>query len=518
MLQRPRSAARACSARAVAAARRALPAHRGVNLRSATPVAKRRSLYHPHNVVSVPALSPTMETGTIARWHVAEGDAFGAGDSIAEVETDKASMEWEMQDDGVVAKHLVAPGTEVAVGTPAVVLVEDAADVGAFADFEAPAGAVAAPAPAAAPEPAPAPVAPAVAAPVVPVAAPAPAAPSGGRVAASPLARKEAQAKGVDLSSIVGTGPGGRVTFDDVHNAPAQAGVAQAHASDYAITPEAAYLAAKLAHSAQTAPHYYLTMDIQVGKALALLDELNAGESEKIGLGDLFVKAAANAAVAVPDVNASWLDGVVRQYQRVDVNLVVGVGEGLRAPVLIDVANMSLKGRRCWHLRCHDRRNAVFSRYDDGPESRGVRAELGGARRAHAPGLLPGARGRRRCRGARRREGRVAAEARGDARGGPSRRRRRGRGGLARGAAGAGRGAGRMPPHPIARAYHGCLVVPCDHLASLGAREGVGALSSRQRAGQESVHVLPQAPQRVWHLSDALTRGRARTLPIIRPV
>merc|ERR1719321_1601135 len=288
-----------------AAARRplSLPAHRGVNLRRAAPVAtvaKRHLSLPPHSVVSVPALSPTMETGTIARWHVAEGDAFGAGDSIAEVETDKASMEWEMQDDGVVAKHLVAPGTEVAVGTPAVVLVEDAADVGAFADFEAPAGAVAAPAP--------------VAAPVT--------APSGGRVAASPLARKEAQAKGVDLSRIVGTGPGGRVTFDDVHNAPAQAGVAQAHASDYAITPEAAYLAAKLAHSAQTAPHYYLTMDIQVGKALQLLEELNAGESEKIGLGDLFVKAAANAAVAVPDVNASWLDGIVRQYQRVDINLV----------------------------------------------------------------------------------------------------------------------------------------------------------------------------------------------------
>ena len=310
-------------------------------LRSATPVARRQLSLPPHSVVSVPALSPTMETGTIARWHVAEGDAFGAGDSIAEVETDKASMEWEMQDDGVVAKHLVAPGTEVAVGTPAVVLVEDAADVGAFADFEAPSGAVAAPAPAAAPEPAPAPVAPA---PVAP--APAPvvaAAPSGGRVAASPLARKEAQAKGVDLSRIVGTGPGGRVTFDDVHNAPAQAGVAQAHASDYAISPEAAYLAAKLAHSAQTAPHYYLTMDIQVGKALQLLDELNAGESEKIGLGDLFVKAAANAAVAVPDVNASWLDGIVRQYQRVDINLVVGVGEGLRAPVLIGVEDMSLK-------------------------------------------------------------------------------------------------------------------------------------------------------------------------------
>ena len=104
-------------------------------LRSATPVAKRRLSLPPHNVVSVPALSPTMETGTIARWHIEEGQAFGAGDSIAEVETDKASMEWEMQDDGVVAKHLVQPGTEVAVGTPAVVLVEDASDVGAFADF-----------------------------------------------------------------------------------------------------------------------------------------------------------------------------------------------------------------------------------------------------------------------------------------------------------------------------------------------------------------------------------------------
>ena len=311
-------------------------------LRSATPVAKRQLSLPPHNVVSVPALSPTMETGTIARWHVAEGDAFGAGDRQRRSRRTKASMEWEMQDDGVVAKHLVAPGTEVAVEERRRSCWSRMLRTWApLADFEAPAGAVSragagrrAGAGAGRRRGRRA---------VAPAAAPVAAAPSGGRVAASPLARKEAQAKGVDLSRIVGTGPGGRVTFDDVHNAPAQAGVAQAHASDYAISPEAAYLAAKLAHSAQTAPHYYLTMDIQVGKALALLDELNAGESEKIGLGDLFVKAAANAAVAVPDVNASWLDGVVRQYQRVDVNLVVGVGEGLRAPVLIDVASMSLK-------------------------------------------------------------------------------------------------------------------------------------------------------------------------------
>ena len=250
-------------------------------LRQATPIATRRLSLPPHSVVSVPALSPTMETGTIAQWHVAEGDAFGAGDSIAEVETDKASMEWEMQDDGVVAKHLVAPGTEVAVGTPAVVLVEDAADVGAFADFEAPAGAVAAPAPAAAPEPAPAPVAPA---PVAP--APAPvvaAAPSGGRVAASPLARKEAQAKGVDLSRIVGTGPGGRVIAADVQEAaaapPAEAAAAPgaaAGAPAYARpAPGEAYLdiphsnirkvvARRMVENKNgEVPHYYLTMEVR---------------------------------------------------------------------------------------------------------------------------------------------------------------------------------------------------------------------------------------------------------------
>jgi pyruvate dehydrogenase E2 component (dihydrolipoamide acetyltransferase) len=180
------------------------------------------------------------------------------------------------------------------------------------------------------------------AAPPAAVAAVAPPPAAGARVAASPLARRAAQAAGVDLARIVGTGPGGRVTADDVAHAPVSTAPA-AHASDYPIGPEAAYLAAKLAHSAQTAPHYYLTMDIKVGKALALLAELNGGEDAKIGLGDLFVKAAASATVAVPDVNASWLDGVVRKYQRVDVNLVVGAGDGLRAPVLIDVDAMSLK-------------------------------------------------------------------------------------------------------------------------------------------------------------------------------
>ena len=152
-------------------------ATRALTQRPGRRLAARALSYPAHEVVGLPALSPTMEVGTIQKWHVEEGGSFGEGDTICEIETDKATIDFTAQDEGVVARLLQPEGTEIAIGTPILVKVEDAADAGAFADFEAPAGAVAAPAPAAAPEPAPAPVAPAAAAPVA--AAPVVAAASG---------------------------------------------------------------------------------------------------------------------------------------------------------------------------------------------------------------------------------------------------------------------------------------------------------------------------------------------------
>jgi len=318
--------------------------------------APRAALSYPaHEVVGLPALSPTMEQGTIAAWKVDEGGAFGAGDVIAEIETDKATVDFEAQDDGVLAKILVPAGTEVAVGAPVMVVVEDEGDAAAFGDFVAPAAAAAAPpAPAPAPEPAAAPPA-AAAAPAAAAPPAAAAAAAGARVVASPLARKEAAAAGVDLSLVAGTGPGGRVTADDVRffeppaaaevASAAPAAVAGAGYAEYAVSPASAAIAAKLAHSMQTAPHYYLTMDCDVGAALALLDSLNAslGDAAPVGLYDLMIKASASATKAVPAVNASWLEpGVVRQYARFDVNVVSGVGEGLAAPALVDVGALGL--------------------------------------------------------------------------------------------------------------------------------------------------------------------------------
>ena len=159
----------------------------------------------------------------------------------------------------------------------------------------------------------------------------------------------------MDLSLVAGTGPGGRVTADDVRffEPPAAAEVAAAPAAavagagyaEYAVSPASAAIAAKLAHSMQTAPHYYLTMDCDVGAALALLESLNGslGDAAPVGLYDLMIKASASATKAVPAVNASWLEpGVVRQYARFDVNVVSGVGEGLAAPALVDVGALGL--------------------------------------------------------------------------------------------------------------------------------------------------------------------------------
>jgi len=325
--------------------------------------------------VGLPSLSPTMESGSISAWTKSKGDEFIAGDVFCQVETDKATVDFEAQDDGYIAKILVEDGAaEVPCGTPIMVTVENEEDIAAFDNFTVeeaePAAASAAPTP-----PAPA----AVAAPPAPAAAVPPATgttsstPAAGRIVASPLAHTLAKQKGFDISLIAGTGPRGRVIAADVNEyVPAAATVesvaavpaaAQSHVatpglpapasipaavfgegySDYPISGVS--LSATLAAAKQSIPHYYLSIDVTLDKLLSLRSSINASVSDdesSISLNDLLVKAAACAVRTVPSVNASWMDTFVRQYQNVDINVVMNTSEGLYQPCLPSVQTTGL--------------------------------------------------------------------------------------------------------------------------------------------------------------------------------
>ena len=268
--------------------------------------------------LKMPALSPTMEEGTLAKWLVKEGDKVASGDILAEIETDKATMEFEAVDEGTVAKILVAEGTDgVKVGAPIAILAGEGEDAGAAAnaapkaDTEAPAPPKATPEPKADATPkSPPPQAPVEtpAAPATPVAAPRA---EGDRVKASPLARRLAQAQNIDLAGLQGTGPGGRIVRADIDaavgKAPAAAPVgapAAAPLATHAVLPGAAEqaipheaiklsnmrktIARRLTESKQQIPHIYLTVDIQLDSLLKLRGELNAGlESRGVKLSSM---------------------------------------------------------------------------------------------------------------------------------------------------------------------------------------------------------------------------------------
>jgi pyruvate dehydrogenase E2 component (dihydrolipoamide acetyltransferase) len=319
-----------------------------------------------------------MEAGTIAEWNLKEGDTYLAGDSLCEIETDKATMSFEAQDDGTIAKILAQAGPdEIPCGVPIVITVEEEEDAAAFKDYVVDAIAVpdAPPAPKAAPaapvaEPPAAPVAepPVAAPPATPVAA---AAPSSGKMIASPLAWTVAKEKGLDLLSIsiVGTGPDGRIIADDVREyipmaaASAEPITAAAEAAPAAVaTPTAAPIvgdnftdyplneasiatANLLSYSKQTIPHYYLTVDVTLDSLIGLRSTLNStlGEDAQISLNDLLIKASACAMKACPAANASWMGDSVRMYDNVDVNVVMGNGDNLYAPVLQNVSSRGVK-------------------------------------------------------------------------------------------------------------------------------------------------------------------------------
>ncbi|MEC7486583.1 MAG: pyruvate dehydrogenase complex dihydrolipoamide acetyltransferase [Pseudomonadota bacterium] len=290
--------------------------------------------------ILMPALSPTMETGTLAKWTVAVGDAVRSGDVIAEIETDKATMEVEAVDDGILASIMVAEGSEgVAVGTPIGRLAEDGEspdDVAAAPASTTPV----APEPAAAPveeptQPTPAPV-------------PAPAAVSSApanRIFASPLARRIAADRGLDLASLSGSGPHGRILRRDVEAAET-APAAVRPAVDQAVVQGASTLepnsqmrriiASRLQESKQTAPHFYLTVDCEIDALLAARRQMNdqAPEGVKISVNDLVIRAAAMALIKVPKANTSWEGENTRLFTHADIAMAVAVDGGLVTPVI----------------------------------------------------------------------------------------------------------------------------------------------------------------------------------------
>lgn len=316
--------------------------------------------------ILMPALSPTMTEGNLARWLKSEGDSVAPGDVIAEIETDKATMEVESVDEGVLAKILVAEGSEeIAVNTPIAVLLEEGEDDSVLADFDAgaaapiaaPAAPEPAPTPAAAPEPAPTPA---------PTPAPAAVSETGGRVFASPLARRMAEQQGIDLASVKGTGPNGRIVKADIeaHAGAAPAGVtatpptaAPAATAATAIAGETPFelvsvnnirkvVARRLTESKQQVPHFYMTVDCEIDELLKVRADLNARAKDgefKISVNDMVIKASAVALMQVPAANASWSDDGIKMYSQADISVAVAIDDGLITPI---VRNANGKGLR----------------------------------------------------------------------------------------------------------------------------------------------------------------------------
>ena len=308
--------------------------------------------------VLMPALSPTMTEGTLASWLVKEGDSVKSGDVIAEIETDKATMEVEALDDGVVAKLAVAEGTQnVAVNALIAVLAEDGESVD---DALAAVAAVPAGAPSTTPQTdVPAAALAAVTSPIQPVVAPLPTARSE-RVFASPLARRIAADAGLELARLSGSGPHGRIIRADVEEAlasrasgPAVQPAAMSRTASAAVSAEERFvphnamrrvIADRLQQSKQTAPHFYLSVDCDIDNLLAARKALNeaAEASVKISVNDMVVKATAAALIAEPEVNGYFEAEGCRYYSTADICVAVAVDGGLVTPVIHDVQKLGL--------------------------------------------------------------------------------------------------------------------------------------------------------------------------------
>jgi pyruvate dehydrogenase E2 component (dihydrolipoamide acetyltransferase) len=320
--------------------------------------------------LKMPALSPTMEEGTLAKWLVKEGDTVASGDILAEIETDKATMEFEAVDEGKIAKILVAEGSDgVKVGTPIAILAGEGEDFSAAAT--APKVEAAPPPKVEEPKVETAPPAKGEGETVAAAPAPAASAPmsdTGDRIKASPLARRLAEAQGIDLSILKGSGPGGRIVRADLGTAGGGAMAAPAPTTTavpaglQSVEVELAFtdgvpheavklssmrktIARRLTESKQQIPHIYLTLDCRLDALLKLRSELNAGlasRNVKLSVNDMLIKALALALKEVPECNVSFAGDQLIKYHRADISVAVSIPNGLITPIIAGAEDKSL--------------------------------------------------------------------------------------------------------------------------------------------------------------------------------
>lgn len=316
-----------------------------------------------HAKILLPALSPTMEQGTLAKWAKKEGDHVLEGDLIAEIETDKATMGLEATEEGYLAKIFVAEKTkDIPLKTLLCIMVKDKSSIAAFADYK-PEAAAAAPAAA---KPEPAKEAPKPEAPKPQVQTPPPPPPptqsqqqsqpapkkDGGRVFATPLAKKIAAERNIDLSQVTPSGPDGQVRAQDVQNfvvaTPAAVPPrpsAEVNYQDLELNNYRAVTAKRLTQSKQTVPHYYLTVDIDLENVIKVRKDLNeqlAKENVKISINDFVIKATAMACKKVPEANSAWMDTFIRKFNNVDINVAVATPNGLITPIVFNADKKGL--------------------------------------------------------------------------------------------------------------------------------------------------------------------------------
>jgi pyruvate dehydrogenase E2 component (dihydrolipoamide acetyltransferase) len=299
-------------------------------------------------IVYMPKLSDTMTEGVVAEWTKKVGDKVSSGEVLAEIETDKATMEFESFFDGVLLHIGVEKGKSAPVNSILAIIGQAGEDISALL-AGAPAPVVAkeeSPALVASPAPTPvaAPVAPVAAAPVTAAPAVVPTSNTSGRVLASPLAKKMAQEKGIDIAAVPGSGEAGRIVKRDVdhyvpYTAPATVPMFSAPAGTESLEDEPVsqmrkVIARRLAESMFTAPHFYLTLDIDMDNAIAARKSLNSTEGVKVSFNDMVVKAVAMSLRQHPAVNSAWLGDVIRRNHHVHIGVAVAVEDGLLVPVV----------------------------------------------------------------------------------------------------------------------------------------------------------------------------------------
>ena len=338
-----------------AALRRQLvaPTHNALRAGFRAHVVRYYASFPDHQVVKMPALSPTMQAGNIGSWQKKPGDTIAPGEVLVEIETDKAQMDFEFQEEGVIAKLLRESGEkDIAVGTPIAILVEEGADISAFEKFtiEDAGGDAAKPA-------APKEEKSESSAPAIPESAPEPEqySSSAGRLEtaldrepnATAQAKRLARESGISLSGLKGSGKGGKITEEDVKKATSSPAVAAPGATfeDIPISGMRKTIASRLKQSVSENPHFFVTSSLSVSKLLKLRQALNssADGKYKLSVNDFLIKGIAIASKKVPTVNSSWREGSIRQFNTVDVSVAVSTPSGLITPIVTGVEGRGLE-------------------------------------------------------------------------------------------------------------------------------------------------------------------------------